>query len=262
MDFSALSEVPNSERNERPDRETLLPGSMGSGTPVTLGENARCCPIPVSNEIVQSDASAPTPSGGPEIIFQVMDPVQISALREQRANDLQNALRQDDIRESCKRLGVSSSGSKATTTLRVVNEMSFDVLVDQQLFIQKVINSSEEFEEEGSITRKGKRAKFSSAANLESDVSARSREQNMTQGDLARLIMVMADPLLQSEVSSMYAYLSRAQLDGDGPAGQHPFQNGSVERMFNDTYFTTETPDACSGCEQEAIDALDCAKLP
>jgi hypothetical protein len=60
MDFSALSEVPNSERNERPDRETLLPGCMGSGTDA-LGENARYCPIPVSNEIVQSDASAPTP---------------------------------------------------------------------------------------------------------------------------------------------------------------------------------------------------------
>jgi hypothetical protein len=110
MDFPALSEVPNSERNERPHHETLLPGSMGSGTPDTLDENARYCPIPVSNEIVQSDAPAPTPSGGPDIIVPVMDPLQISALREQRTNDLQNALRQDEIQAACKRLGVSSSG--------------------------------------------------------------------------------------------------------------------------------------------------------
>jgi hypothetical protein len=46
----------------------------------------------------------------------------------------------------------------------------------------------------------------------------------MTQGELARLIMVMADPLLQSDVSSMFASLSRAQLDRDGPAGQDTFQ--------------------------------------
>jgi hypothetical protein len=128
----------------------------------------------------------------------------------------------------------------------VVNEISFDVLVDQQLCIQRVKNLSEEFEEEGPIARKGKRAKFSSAANRESDDSARSREPNMTQGELARLIM--ADPLLQSEASSVYASLSRAQLERDGPAGQDPFRKGSVERMLNDTYFTPETPDACSGC--------------
>jgi hypothetical protein len=202
------------------------------------------------------------PSGVPDITVPVMDPVHISALRDQRTKDLQNALRQDEIQAACKRLGVSSSGSKATTTFRVENEMSFDVLVDQQLCTQKVINLSEEFEEEGPITRKDKSAKFSSAANRESDASARSREPNMTQGELARLIMVMADPLLQSEVSSMYASLSRAQLDRDGPAGQDPFRDGSVELMFNDTYFTPETPDACSGFEQEAIDSLDCAMLP
>jgi hypothetical protein len=93
-------------------------------------------------------------------------------------------------------------------------------------------------------------------------VSARAREQNMTQGELSRLIMVMADPLLQSEIASMYASLSRVQLDRDGPAGQDPFRNGSVERLFNDPFFTPEAPDACSGCEQELIDALDCAKRP
>jgi hypothetical protein len=147
MDFSALPEVPNSEMNERSDRETLLPGSMGSGTPGTLGENARYCPVPVSNEIEQSDTSAPTPSGGPDIKVPVMDPMQISDLRELRTKDLQSALRQDEIHAACKRSGVSRSGSKATTTLHVVNEMSFDVLVDQQLCTQKVINLSEEFKE-------------------------------------------------------------------------------------------------------------------
>jgi hypothetical protein len=148
MGFSALSEVPNSERNERPDHETLLPGYMGSGTPDTLGDNAPYCPILVSNEIVQSDASAPTPSGVHDITVPVMDPVQISALREQRTKDLQNSLRQDEIQAACKRLGVSCSGSKATKTLRVVNEMSFDVLVEQKRCIQKVIKLSEEFKED------------------------------------------------------------------------------------------------------------------
>jgi hypothetical protein len=81
MDFSELSEVPDSEKNERADRDTMLPGAMGSGTPDALGENVRHRPIPVSDEIESSGASAPIASGVPEGITPLTDPVQVSALR-------------------------------------------------------------------------------------------------------------------------------------------------------------------------------------